>query len=133
MQKSQFKDQSYSCSWFLDGVACFKWPSQVLEFETSSFWTELRPNISWVFSGQVLTTGRREAGLPRTLVGAKRMLQGQTPTADLGKIRTWASAQAAQCSRFPDLGHTGSAGFLGHCCHEGLAGLNDFPGILSWH
>lgn len=64
MQKSQGKVQSNSCSWFLGGVACFsKWPSQVLEFETSSFWTELRHNKSWVFSGkcnpleQVLSTG----------------------------------------------------------------------------
>lgn len=101
----------------------------VLEFETSSSWTELRHNMSWVFSGkynpleQVLSTGRREAMPPRTLMAAERMLQGQIPTANLGKARTWASAQDAQCSHSPDLGHTGAAGFLGHCCHGGLSWL----------
>jgi hypothetical protein len=92
--------------------------------------------MSWVFSGkcnpleQVLSIGRREAVLlPRTLVAAKRMLQGQIPTANLGKARAWASALP---SHSPDLGHSGTAGFLGHCHHGGLAGLNDIPVILSW-
>lgn len=78
--------------------------------------------MSWSFSGkynpleQVLSPGRRQAVLPRTLVSPEKMLQGQIPAASLSEARTWAPAQAAQCSCFSDLDCTGAARVLGHHC-----------------